>query len=258
MQLDDVRISRLIIERFSGRLLECLESDVAIVGAGPAGLVAAYYLACEGRKVVVFERKLAVGGGMWGGGVMFNEIVVQEESRHILDEFGIGSVPSGDGYFCASAIEAVSTLCSKAVKAGAEVFNLMSAEDVMIVGDRVTGLVINWTPVELARLMVDPISVRAKYVVDATGHSAEIASVIQRKSGCKLLTETGGVVGEKPLCADLGERMTVENTKEVFPGVYVAGMSCNAVFGAPRMGPIFGGMLMSGRKVAQLISSRLG
>ena len=35
------------------------------------------------------------------------------------------------------------------------------------------------------------------------------------------------------------------------------GMCCNAIFGAPRMGPIFGGMLMSGKKVADLIVERL-
>ncbi len=27
------------------------------------------------------------GGGMWGGGMLFNEIVVQEDARHLLDEF---------------------------------------------------------------------------------------------------------------------------------------------------------------------------
>jgi thiamine thiazole synthase len=30
-------------------------------------------------------------------------------------------------------------------------------------------------------------------------------------------------------------------------------MSANAAFGGPRMGPIFGGMLLSGRRVAELI-----
>jgi len=33
----------------------------------------------------------------------------------------------------------------------------------------------------------------------------------------------------------------------------VAGMSANAAFGGPRMGPIFGGMLLSGRKAAEMI-----
>ncbi|MCJ7575989.1 MAG: FAD-dependent oxidoreductase, partial [Dehalococcoidia bacterium] len=35
-----------------------METDVAIAGAGPAGLATAYYLAKEGIKVVVFERQL--------------------------------------------------------------------------------------------------------------------------------------------------------------------------------------------------------
>ena len=53
--------------------------------------------------------------------------------------------------------------------------------------------------------------------------------------------------------AEVGEKMILENTKEVYPGLYAAGMACNAIFGAPRMGPIFGGMLLSGKKVAELI-----
>jgi thiamine thiazole synthase len=57
--------------------------------------------------------------------------------------------------------------------------------------------------------------------------------------------------------ADVAERTTLENTREAFPGVYVAGMSANATFGNFRMGPIFGGMLLSGEKAAQLIMERL-
>jgi thiamine thiazole synthase len=66
-------------------------------------------------------------------------------------------------------------------------------------------------------------------------------------------TPSGEIAGERPLWAEEGERRTMENTREVYPGLWVAGMSCNAVFGAPRMGPIFGGMLQSGHKVAQEI-----
>ena len=53
--------------------------------------------------------------------------------------------------------------------------------------------------------------------------------------------------------ADIGEKTVVENTKEVYPGLFVTGMCANAVFGSQRMGPIFGGMLLSGKKVADLI-----
>jgi thiamine thiazole synthase len=34
-------------------------------------------------------------------------------------------------------------------------------------------------------------------------------------------------------------------------------MASNAAFGGPRMGPIFGGMLLSGKKVAKTIHERL-
>jgi len=72
-----------------------------------------------------------------------------------------------------------------------------------------------------------------------------------------LLTATGNVEGEKFMSADKAEKLTIENTREVFPGLYVAGMAANATFGGPRMGPIFGGMLLSGVKVARDIVERL-
>jgi thiamine thiazole synthase len=257
MALDDVRISEIIIKTFSEKLLGILKSDVAIVGGGPAGLCAAYHLANTGRKVVLFERKLSMGGGMWGGGIMFNQIVVQEEGKGILDEFGVKTTDAGSGYFAADSVEAVTVIASAACKAGAKLMNLFSVEDVLIRDENVDGLVINWSPVEMAGLHVDPVTMRAGFVVDATGHAAEIARIIERKVGANLMTPTGRVIGEKPMWADVAERLTLENTKEIYPHVYVSGMACNAVFGGPRMGPIFGGMLLSGKKVAQLILERL-
>jgi thiamine thiazole synthase len=52
--------------------------------------------------------------------------------------------------------------------------------------------------------------------------------------------------------AEAGEAALVPNTREVYPGLIVAGMAANAVFGSPRMGAIFGGMFLSGRRAAQL------
>ena len=40
MALDDIRISRVIIEDFLKTFIDYCEVDVAIVGAGPSGLVA--------------------------------------------------------------------------------------------------------------------------------------------------------------------------------------------------------------------------
>lgn len=255
MSLNEVVITRAIIDRFSQKFMEYSELDIAIVGGGPSGLVAAHFLAKAGRKVAIFERKLSIGGGMWGGGMMFNEIVVQTEGKEILDMYGITSVEYEPGYYTADAIECVSTICSHAVKAGVKVFNCMSVEDVIIREGRVTGLVISWSPVEMAGLHVDPLSIAASIVIDATGHDTEVLRVIERKADVALRTRTGKIMGERSMWADKAERLTIENTREVCAGVYVAGMAANAAFGGPRMGPIFGGMLLSGKRVAELIIS---
>ena len=112
MGLDEIKISKAIISSYKDKLLKALDVDVAIAGAGPAGMACAYYLAKKGKKVVIFERKLSVGGGMWGGGIMFNEIVVQEKAKAILDDFGIETKKYEKDYYLADSVEAVSTMCS--------------------------------------------------------------------------------------------------------------------------------------------------
>ncbi|MBA7503401.1 Thiamine thiazole synthase [subsurface metagenome] len=251
--MDEVIISKAIVESYIKDLLEAMELDVAIVGAGPAGMTAAYYLAKEKVKIAIFERKLSVGGGVWGGGMMFNKIVVQPEGKEILDEFGITATEYQKGYYVANAVEVASTLCSLAVKAGARIFNLISVVDVVIrEADRVSGLVLNWSPVSMANLHIDPLAIRSKLVIDATGHDCEICHLVTEKVGGKLRTTTGKIIGEKSMWAEVGERQVVENTKEVYPGLIATGMAATAVFGSPRMGPIFGGMLLSGKKAAKL------
>jgi len=257
VQLDDEMVTRSIIERYMNKLLKHTNVDVAIVGAGPAGLTAAYYLARQGVKTALFERKLSVGGGMWGGGMMFNEIVVGPEGKEILDEFGVRTEQYQSNYYTADAVESVTTIASRAVKAGATVFNLISVEDLLLVSERVCGIVMNWSAVDLASLHVDPITIRSGYTIEATGHPLEVLNTLVRKDRVRLTTGTGGIVGERSMWADQGERMVVENTKEIYPGLIVAGMAANAAFGSPRMGPVFGGMLLSGKRAAELILERL-
>lgn len=257
MSLEDTTISKAIIEEYMNDLINYLDMDVAIVGGGPSGITAGYYLAKAGFKVALFERKLSIGGGMWGGGMMFNKIVVQEDGKRILDEFEVETKKFQDNYYVADSIESCSTLCSKATKAGLKIFNLISVEDVMIRNDDITGLVINWSPVEMAGLHIDPLTVKAKAVIDATGHPTEVVHIVQEKIGSNLNTPTGKIMGEKSMWAERGEPAIIENTKEVYNNLYVAGMACNAVYGSPRMGPIFGGMLLSGEKIAEILSEKL-
>jgi thiamine thiazole synthase len=253
MQLDDVTISRAITESFIKEFQEAMEVDVAIAGAGPSGMTAAYYLAKKGVKTVVFEKNLRPGGGMPGGGMMFNNIVVQEEGKKILDEFKVRTREYEKGYYIADSVEASSAICFKTIQAGAKIFNLMSIEDVMIrKNDKITGLVLNWSAVISAGLHVDPLSIRSKVVIDATGHASEICHIVVNKLGGKLRTEDGGIMGEKSMWAEVAERKIMENTKEIYPGLIVAGMAANAVCGGPRMGPIFGGMLLSGKRAAEV------
>ena len=184
---------------------------------------------------------------------MFNTIVVQEEAKEILDEFGVRTSEYDKNYYIADSLETSSAICLKAIQAGAKIFNLISIEDVMVrENDRISGLVLNWSAVTLAGLHVDPLTMRSRVVIDATGHASEICHIVVNKLGGKLRTEGGGVMGERSMWAEVAERRVMENTKEIYPGLIVAGMAANAVCGSHRMGPIFGGMLLSGRRAAEV------
>lgn len=257
MEPNEVAITRAIVERYAAKFLDCLEVDVAIVGGGPSGLVAGYFLAKEGRKTALFERKLSLGGGIWGGGMLFNEIVVQQDALPIMDLFGIRWKSYDAVHYTADSVEVAGTLIAESVRAGVKIFNAISAEDVMIREHRVTGLVLNWSAVQIAGLHVDPLTIHSKFVIDATGHATEVVRVVEAKVPGELRTNSGKIEGEQSMWAERAECLTLINTQEVFPGLYVAGMAANATFGGPRMGPIFGGMLLSGKKVAETILEKL-
>ncbi len=250
-------VSAGIVDSYFNKFKKNLSVDVAIAGGGPSGLVASYYLAKKGFRVALYERKLAPGGGMWGGAMMFNEIIVQKEALHILDEFKITYKHYEKEYYTLDSVHATSALIYHATQAGVKIFNCTSIEDVVFLDNKVSGIVLNWAPVQREQLHVDPLVIMAKAVIDGTGHDCDIARILERKNNVRLNTETGKVLGERSLSVDEAERTTVENTKEIFPGLYVSGMASNGVSGGFRMGPIFGGMLLSGKKAADLIANKL-
>jgi len=255
--IDETIISRAIIESYLKELLNSVESDVVIGGGGPSGLCAGYYLAKNGYKTTLFESALKLGGGMPGGGIMFNKIVFQKDSLEILEEFGVNYKEYQPNHYVANSLEVTACLTDKAIKAGLKIFNLIKIEDVMVREGMVRGVVVNWTSVEMAKLHIDPVTFKSKIVIDATGHPCEITRIVEEKSGGKLFTPSGKIEGEKSMWAEVAERLTLDNTKEVYTNLYVCGMAANAVFGGPRMGPIFGGMLLSGRKVAEIVMQKI-
>jgi thiamine thiazole synthase len=256
---DEAKISGAIIKTAVEDLLSSLEADVGIAGAGPAGLTCAYFLARAGAKVVIFERRLSFGGGMPGGGMLFPRVAVQEQALPIMNEMKVKIKRFDEELYTADSVEMVAKLGTAAIDAGVRIFPAIYAEDVLIrENDRLCGMVLNWTAVKTAGLHVDPLAVKTRFVVDATGHEAEVARVIERKiPGAKFKTASGGVMGEKSMWAEEGEKVIVEHTGEAYPGLYLAGMSVSAVYGLPRMGAIFGGMLLSGKKAAELMLQEL-
>lgn len=254
----ETRISNLIVDRYFAKLKNSLNVDVAIVGAGPSGLIAGGLLSQAGFNVALFERKLAPGGGMWGGAMLFNEIVIQEELKPLLNQTGIKTTSESDDLITADSVQSTAALINFCVSSGTAVFNGVSVEDVLLnEKEDVSGVVINWAPVHREGMHVDPLMVSARCLLDATGHPMEIVSTLIRKNEIKLNTPSGKIMGERSLLAKAGEIATVEHTQEVYPGLFVSGMAANGVYGAFRMGPIFGGMLKSGGKAAALITASL-
>jgi len=235
------------------RLLDRIVSGVLIVGAGPAGMMAAIHLARKDLQVTLLEKRLSPGGGIWGGGMGMNVAVVQEPAVADLKELGIQCTPARAGLYAVDAVELAAGLCFSAKREGVALFNLMTAEDLSVHEGRVTGVVANRTGIAGA-MPVDPITFSARAVLDATGHEAFLVQSLRKR---QLLPDAcaAGLSGEGPMDASAGERFVVEHVGEVFPGLWVAGMSVAATLGGPRMGPIFGGMLLAGKRAAELVES---
>jgi thiamine thiazole synthase len=253
--IKEADVTRAIIKTATDELLDNLEVDVAIAGGGPSGLTCARYLAKAGKKVVMFERKLNYGGGMPGGGMLFPQVVIQKQAASILSEINVRLKKFDNNYYTADSVEAISKMGVAAIDAGLRIYPAITVEDLVIRDkNRVSGVVINWSAVQVAGLHVDPLVVMAKYTVDATGHDADLVRTFKRKNPeVRLKTKTGDVIGEKSMWADKGESDFVKSTIEVYPGLVLSGMAVNAVLGLPRMGAVFGGMLFSGKRAAEII-----
>lgn len=247
-KISEKQITRAIISEFAKDFEDYVENDVTVVGAGPSGLVAAREFARKGEKTLLIESNNYLGGGFWIGGYLMNKITLRAPSQAILDEIEVPYQEIEDGLFVADGPHACSKLIASACDAGVKVLNMTQFDDVVIKNDRVCGVVVNWTPVSAlprAITCVDPVAIETKLVVDATGHDAMVVRSLQKRG----LVE---IKGFGAMWVEESEDAVVENTKQIYPGLIVAGMSVATTFGLPRMGPTFGGMLLSGKRAAEV------
>ncbi len=252
-QITESKITRAIVGEFNRWFQDYIVSDVIVVGAGPSGLMAARDLASAGFKTLIVESNNYIGGGFWVGGYFMNTLTFRAPADKILNELKIPYKKVEDVLFVADGPSACSKLISATCDAGARILNLTKFDDVVYRNKRVEGVVINWSPVSaLPRQItcVDPIALESKVVIDATGHDAWVAKSLEKRGLLKL--QTYG-----PMDVNTSEDLVVEKTGEIHPGLYAIGMAVSTVYGIPRMGPTFAGMLFSGRKAAQEIKKRL-
>ncbi|MGI0010361.1 MAG: sulfide-dependent adenosine diphosphate thiazole synthase [Nitrosopumilaceae archaeon] len=249
----EVEITRAIANEFHDVLINYAESDVIIIGAGPAGLTAGRELAMMGFKTLIIEQNNYLGGGYWLGGYMMNPVTVRAPAQKIWDELGIPYKKVAEGLYLTPGPHAVSKLIAAACDAGVKFLNLTKFDDLVLKSGRVSGVVVNWMPVSaLPRNItcVDPIALESKMVIDASGHdSVAVKRLVDRK-----MVDWKGM---NPMWVDDGENRVVHKTGEVYPGLVVAGMSVTETFGIARMGPTYGSMLLSGKKAAEVTAVKI-
>lgn len=149
---------------------------------------------------------------------------------------------------------ATAKLIGAAYDAGVKVINFTKVVDLVHREGRLEGVVVNWTPLEMLGhdvAHVDPIALESRVVVDATGHDA-VAVQLLAKRGLH-----APVPGNGAMWVDQSEELVIQKTGEVYPNLFLVGLSVAAVYGSPRMGPAFGSMLLSGRKGARQVAAKL-
>ncbi len=252
----EIHITKTIVNEFLDDFLEnILDSDIVIVGSGPCGVTAAKYAAEMGHKTVMIERNIYGGGGMWQGGYLMPKNTVRAPAHKILEECGVRLKEVEEGLYVCDSFEMASKMLASACDAGAKLLNSTNVEDLVLKEDHVEGVVIQWYPVQQMPKFItcmDPIAIRSKVVIDATGHDSFLVKRLsEQRPGIPVPKGCGS------LWVDEAEKQTVELTEELYPGLVVAGMAATSTFGAPRMGPTFGGMLLAGKKAAELAHEKI-
>jgi thiamine thiazole synthase len=251
--VQEKEITRTIATMFNETIAEYADSEVIIIGAGPAGLTAGRDLGKMGIRTLIVEQNNYIGGGYWVGGYMMNAVTIRAPAQKIWDELGVPYRKINEGLYASWGPHACSKLIAAACDAGVRFLQLTKFDDLILKNGHVGGVVVNWMPVSaLPRNItcVDPVALESKIVIDASGHDSV---------AIKRLMDLGYVKwkGMNPMWVEGSEDAVVNYTDEIFPGLIATGMSVTETHGLPRMGPTFGAMLLSGKKAAEVAIDKL-
>ena len=139
-----------------------------------------------------------------------------------------------------------------------KLFNAVAVEDLLVREGTVCGVVTNWATVTKAhgtQSCMDPQVMESRVVVSSCGHDGPFGA-----TGVKRLAQLGlvdNVPGMGALDMNASEDAVVTGTREVIPGMVVTGMEVAELDGLPRMGPTFGGVLLSGKRAASVCAQKL-
>ncbi|KAI3974622.1 hypothetical protein MKX01_029612 [Papaver californicum] len=254
-------VSREMTRRYMMDMITYADTDVVVVGAGSAGLTCAYEISKNPNvNVAIIEQSVSPGGGAWLGGQLFSAMIVRKPAHKFLDELEIEYDEQDTYVVIKHAALFTSTIMSKLLaRPNVKLFNAVAVEDLIVKDDKVAGVVTNWALVSMnhdTQSCMDPNVMEAKIVVSSCGHDGPFGA-----TGVKRLKSIGlidSVPGMKALDMNTAEDAIVRLTREIVPGMIVTGMEVAEIDGAPRMGPTFGAMMMSGQKAAHLALKALG
>ncbi|GFH16716.1 thiazole biosynthetic enzyme [Haematococcus lacustris] len=200
---------------------------------------------------LIIKRDEDVPGGRYVAGIVTNWTLVSLNhglqscmDPNVIEAQVVVSACGHDGPFGAASVKRLAALGMVKGHPGMAALDMGAAEDAIVANTR-----------ELVPGMVMAGMELAEVVVSACGHDGPFGA-----ASVKRLAALGMVKGHPGMAAlDMGaaEDAIVANTRELVPGMVMAGMELAEVDGSPRMGPTFGAMLLSGQKAAHLAVAAL-
>lgn len=179
--------------------------------------------------------------------MQFHKVVVKAPADALLRKFGCRLKGLEEDLFVGNAVEVGPSLRTGQLTPGEDNSRRGPWTWCTEFPLRIVGTVVQWAFVTMDGLHLDPLVIKCKAVIHFPGHFAEVLSMVSKNF------ELGYQPWARCPCGLLKARNWYSKTRGVCPGLFAAGMAVVAIDCTPRVGLMFGGMLVSGAKVAQLV-----